>query len=85
MVTYGGPTQPEALRNAPRNGVGSRNAFHGLGLFRMRVGVQASRIPAGNTLADIKQNYERQRDGEFESQFVPNIRSAKAKFSDRSV
>ena len=24
-------------------------------------------IPAGNTLAEIKQNYERQRDAEFES------------------
>ena len=26
-----------------------------------------SGIPAGNTLAEIKQNYERERDGEFES------------------
>jgi hypothetical protein len=41
MVTYGNHPKPQVFPNAPRNGVGSKRAFHGMGLFRMRVGVQS--------------------------------------------
>src|SRR5260370_28470247 len=37
-----------------------------------------SGIPAGNTLTEIKHNFERERDKAFESHCVPSIQSASA-------